>query len=123
MQRGNVQQSCGVDDRSQERLARNEAVFRSINNRQAEGHAYFGLEDAQEFICECADVACTAIVRLTLAEYRTIRSDPQRFIVVPGHATPGIEEAIENRGDYAVIEKVGPGARVAEDEHGGPRTA
>ena len=99
------------------RIARNESVFRGINERQAEGHARFELEDAQEFVCECGDIACSERLRLTLADYERVRSHPRRFIVVPGHDIPAVEAVAELRPRYAVVEKQGRAGEVAEAQN------
>ena len=101
----------------EDRLARNESVFRGINERQAEGHAHFALEDAQEFVCECADVACAERLRLTLREYERVRSNPRRFIGLGGHELPDTEEVVEAHDGYAVVEKLGHCGDLAEEHN------
>ena len=103
-----------MDDVRRARLAENECICRIVNERLAEGHAEFALQDEQEFLCECADVGCLTRLRLTLAEYERVRSNPYRFVIAPGHEEPDAEEIVENLGRYAVVEKVGAGAAVAE---------
>jgi hypothetical protein len=99
-----------------EAIARNDATFRAANERVNEFAN--GLDDIEDmplpFLCECADVRCTDIVRLTGAEYEAIRRDPTRFVTVPGHE--GDEESttvVEENDRYAVVEKLGAAAEVA----------
>ena len=85
-----------VDDRQQEQLAANEDLFRQINERIEDIAAEHGADShAYEFLCECSDTGCAERVRLTLDEYRHVREDGTRFIVVKGHVVKEIE-----RGQY-----------------------
>jgi hypothetical protein len=98
----------------EERLARNETLFRELNERinavagtlGGDGHAY-------EFVCECSDSHCTARLTLTRAEYEHVRADATRFVLARGHSTPEIEHVVDHEDDYLVIEKVGVAADVA----------
>lgn len=112
-----------MDDLRQQRLAQNESLFRGINETQAAGHARFGLEDAQEFVCECADVGCTDRLRMTLREYERVRAESLRFVVAPGHDVPEVEQIVAVAPGFHVIEKIKAGADVAqqEDPRGGNR--
>ena len=97
----------------EEALARNEAVFRAINERIRELGRRFG-EDGLEFICECADETCTERVRLTTEQYEHIRALPTRFLVVPGHeATPLVERVVFRNPEFSIVNKVGVAAQIA----------
>jgi hypothetical protein len=105
-----------MDKLMEERIARNQAIFRSANERI---HAAAGAYDVAlrvPFICECADPTCTEVVRLQLAEYEEIRSDPRRFFNVPGHQTAaqGVGVVVEERDGYFVVEKVGHAGDISE---------
>jgi hypothetical protein len=41
------------------------------------------------FLCECADVRCRAIIRLTADEYAEARATPTRCVCVEGHIYAG----------------------------------
>jgi len=100
------------------RLARNEALFREVNERIATTTRGFvaGHADAvQDFLCECHDVECAQRIGLTLAEYEEVRSHPRRFVVAVGHESPAIEAEIVRRDGYSVVEKLGEAGEVAED--------
>jgi hypothetical protein len=106
-----------MDERRQQRLAENQSLFRGgINQRLREGHARFALEGQQEFVCECADMTCTERMLLTIEEYEQVRSNPRRFVIVPGHEISGVEDVVEEHRDYIVVEKFGAGGEVAERE-------
>jgi hypothetical protein len=105
-------------DRSAERVARNNAIFREANE---------GIEDKAvdvdaelprvPFICECADERCTQLVPLGLPDYERVRADPRRFLHVPGHeASGGVHvQVVERHERYVVVEKVGEAGRLVEE--------
>ena len=63
---------------TEERIARNDALFRDANERIGAFAAQHELrEDDVPFICECADMGCHEIVRLPLNEYEKVRSNPR----------------------------------------------
>jgi hypothetical protein len=91
-----------------DRAARNEAVFRRVNERLEELNEGFQLvTDNAEFVCECAQIECAERVHLTLAKYESIRSVPTHFIVKPGHVLPEEERVVEQNDEYLVVEKQG----------------
>ena len=99
----------------EESLARNEAVFRAVNERIRELGARFGSEGF-EFICECADETCTERVRLTVDQYDHIRALPTRFVVVAGHeASPLVERVVFRNPQFAIVHKVGVAAQIATE--------
>jgi hypothetical protein len=103
-----------MDDRQKARLARNEDVFRDVNDRIDTGAQTWGADDhVYEFLCECSDITCLERVELTLAEYRHIRAEPTRFVVKKGHALAEVEHVIEQAEDHVVVEKHGEAGKVA----------
>jgi hypothetical protein len=106
-----------ADRETQERLARNEATFREANERIGqEVEASDLTERPVPFICECADTGCVAVVKLTLDEYRRVRSDSRRFLVAPGHESRmGEDDSVEQRDEFVVVEKHGHAGEVAEE--------
>jgi hypothetical protein len=104
---------------SEERLARNEAIFREINERTRSLQERFGPEDPttayEEFLCECGDQLCVERVKLTVREYESVRDDATQFVVRPGHSVARIERVVLENDRYAVVIKLGDAAEVAED--------
>jgi hypothetical protein len=104
---------------SEERLARNEAIFREINERTRSLQERFGPEDPttayEEFLCECGDQLCVERVKLTVSEYESVREEATQFVVRPGHSVPGIERVVSNNDRYVVVIKLGDAAEVASD--------
>lgn len=90
------------------RLAKNEALFRGVNERVKDVKRELGEAAAGgklDFICECGRVDCVAQVHLTLAEYESVRANPTRFIVEPGHELLHVERVVLEAEDYVVVEK------------------
>jgi hypothetical protein len=102
-----------ADDWRARRLARNETLFRDINERLERDLAQLRVAGPQEFICECADRDCSALVHLTLDEYEHVRSKPRWFVVVPGHVFPEVEEVVERHERFELLEKIGSTAEIA----------
>jgi hypothetical protein len=102
-----------VDAREQ-RLARNEVLFREVNERIEQIANPRGPLDPHvfEFLCECSNLDCTLRLPLTLADYEEIRSHPTWFVVAPGHELPEIEELVARRTEYQVVTKQGDAAAV-----------
>jgi hypothetical protein len=44
-------------------------------------------------------------MRLTRAEYESVRSEPARFAVLPGHVFSEAERVIEEHDGYLIVEK------------------
>jgi hypothetical protein len=89
----------------EERLARNEAVFRAANERMADWEELHATGDRESYFCECADPDCREKVSLHKADYERVRSDPHRFFIVEGHEVPEVETLIERNDGWSVIEK------------------
>src|SRR6478735_7203333 len=98
-------------DLQRERAAKNESLFREVNERIEE------LADSAtfiEFVCECADRSCSELVSLTREEYEQIRRGSNAFFMVAGHDLPVVEEIVEATDRYVVVAKLGAGEQVAE---------
>ena len=105
------------------RAARNESLYREVNERIEELNKRFdaALEAGAAWVCECADTECTEPIEMTLGEYEELRSYPTRFAVLPGHVVAGVERVVDTHDSYVVVEKVGAAAQVAAELD--PRTA
>ena len=101
---------------SEERAARNEALFREVNEqveRLSEPPGAAGDPRAGLFVCECGDDSCSEQIAVPRAAYEAVRANPRRFLVVPGHDND-FERIVERTEQYAVVEKEGRAADVAE---------
>jgi hypothetical protein len=106
----------GQPDPHGDRAARNEALFRRVNERVEEVNKAFEsiLTDA-DFFCECADVECMQKIRMALPEYEELRTVSTHFAVKPGHVDPENERVVEERTGYVVVEKFGHAGERADD--------
>jgi len=109
-------QSFAVDERA-ERVGRNEALFRQVNERLKQlGESFSIGSEMAEFVCECGSASCAEPIRMTLAEYEAIRAEPELFAIVPGHETPNVEAVVRRRKGYDVVRKhEGEPARLARE--------
>ena len=98
----------------EERLAKNEVIFRTVNEAIEQNALQLGGLDEYQFICECSASDCFERINLTLREYEEIRSAGVRFVVIPGHEDVEVELVVGTRGSYSIVEKDGSAGIVAE---------
>ncbi len=98
-----------MDQETKDRLAKNQALFRDVNERVREIDDRHGVAAGAnalwDFLCECAHSDCRQPVSLTLEEYERVRSNPVFFAVLPGHERPEVDRVIETTDRYVLIEK------------------
>jgi hypothetical protein len=83
-----------------QRLADNERVFRSLNERIAASGG-----ERLELICECSNEHCSERMVVTRDEYSTVRADDDTFFVRPGHEIPAIEVVVDEDERFLVVRK------------------
>jgi hypothetical protein len=104
-----------MDTWREERIAKNEANFREINERLERGLRHVqDNPDLLTFICECGDQTCDQHIHLSLSEYERVRLDSRHFAVVPGHTFPAVEQVISSNDRYEVVEKCGQSTELVE---------
>jgi hypothetical protein len=98
------------------RAADNEALFRQVNERLQEmAEAFQEVTSSAVFACECADLACIEQIQMSVDEYEGVRSEPNQFVVVPGHVDLDVENVVRNNERFAVVAKIGAGAQIAAE--------
>lgn len=98
----------------QVRAARNQSLFRDVNERlQGLADAFQHIAETGSFACECADTSCIDQMNLTLSEYEALRAVPNRFAVRPGHVYPDVEQVVAENERFTVVEKIEAAAREA----------
>ena len=95
-----------------ERVAKNEALFRDVNERIAESAQRFDSDEAG-FVCECASASCTERVETSLDEYERVRADGARFLVRRGHEDERFERVVGERPRFRIVEKINDVGRLA----------
>ena len=111
-----------------ERAARNQSLFRHLNERLREvEEALTSVSETFVIACECADTSCVEMLDIDPSDYKSIRADPRWFIVLAGHVYADVERVIRQTDGYVVVEKLGTAGEVAEaeadstdDQLGGP---
>jgi hypothetical protein len=99
-----------------ERAARNQALFREVNERLQELASDFqATAGSTVFSCECADLSCVAQIDMTLDEYEAVRSDPNQFLVLAAHVIPDVENIVRADDGYVVVAKIGEGGEIAAE--------
>jgi hypothetical protein len=102
-------------DDQQVHAARNQGLFREINERIDELGELWASDQTGQYVCECLDTACTEVVRgLSRDEYQQIRCDPTEFVVLPGHERLQVEDVVHRTPRWLVVRKIGTGSEVAE---------
>ena len=99
---------------SKDRIGRNEAVFRDVNERIEAGQWPGEPDKPVAFRCECASLGCNMLIELTPSAYERVRADSRHFVLVPGHEIAGVEPVVEREAEYVVVEKEAQAGRVAE---------
>jgi hypothetical protein len=98
----------------EERIARNEALFREVNERVKVVREETGEpERRMRILCECGDEDCVAEIEISRDEYEQVRADSRQFVVTPGHITPDVESVVGEREGYEIARKYPAEAEIA----------
>jgi hypothetical protein len=98
------------------RLGLNEALFREVNERLRDvNEAFSPMTNRVELVCECANATCAQRISFTVRDYEELRSEPDRFVISPGHEVPEVEDVIATgEGWHIVRKRQGEAAELAE---------
>ena len=99
----------------EQRAARNEALFREVNENIADLEERVGPTQEPVFVCECSNVGCIERLAVDPSIYRRVREQPRLFLVRAGHEDPLIEQVVEIHRDFLIVEKTGAAGEVAEE--------
>ena len=104
-----------------ERVARNEATAREINEGIEEAHEGTSSEHHVRMVCECGQEACDRLIAITIPEYERVLEDPRTFAVVRDHVMADVERVVYETDRFVVVGKrEGTPAQLAVSED--PRT-
>ncbi len=88
------------------RAARNETLFRAVNEKLRElNEAFSEVSETYAIACECADVGCVETLHVSTQEYLTVREHPRRFLVLRDHVYENVERVLSSNDGYLVVEK------------------
>ena len=88
----------------EERLAKNEATSREINEGIQDAHD--GDPGQVRMVCECGHAECERLVAITPSEYEQVRSDPLQFVVVRDHVIGDVERVVSETDRFVVVAKL-----------------
>ena len=98
-------------DRWRERESQAQASSRDDNEAIAQANTGGRLSS---FRCECGDEGCACEIRLTLAEYESVRAYATHFAIARDHENPESEQVVEEHERFAVVATVsGEAAKLA----------
>jgi hypothetical protein len=89
---------------SHERLAKNEAHFRKVNERLDEISAPWS--KTTDYLCECSATSCIETIELTNDEYERVRARPTTFVLLPGHERRDLERVVHENERFTLVEKI-----------------
>lgn len=106
----------GVARAQAERRARNQVVYRMVNNRILDVNDVFGEWDHAEFLCECGNPGCEVTVEMSGEEYGTVRARPTHFLTAVAHFEPTVDRIVSKGERFWVVETLpGEPTRIAEE--------
>jgi hypothetical protein len=96
------------------RAAKNQSLFREVNERIEDIHEGFGLSAQMiDFVCECAHPDCSEVIEMTNGEYESIRRNPTHFVIKAGHEIAEVEQVMAGNSRYIVVSKLGAAGQAA----------
>jgi hypothetical protein len=95
------------------RAARNEALFREVNESIERLADDSGGASEAGFVCECSDDSCTELVHVSLSVYEHVRANPRHFLVRPGHERE-LDNVVERHPTYLIVAKEGDAGRISD---------
>jgi hypothetical protein len=100
-----------------EKLARNQALFREVNERIRELASAFSISSDRrlDLVCECSDASCSSMISVPVAEYEQVRAFPARFLIYPRHDRPQLERIVDAGRGYEIVEKFGAAGSLVAD--------
>ena len=88
------------------RVGLNEAIFREVNEQIETLNRDLGTDErTMTAVCECADGDCTDRLQISVSTYERVRTDPRRFVIVPGHELAEFEPVVESTEGYDIVQK------------------
>jgi hypothetical protein len=101
----------------EERVAKNEAASREINEMIEDAHEETSSGQHIRMVCECGQDTCDRVVAITLVEYERLRDDPRQFVVARDHVIADVERVVSETDRFVIVAKrEGTPAAVATEE-------
>jgi hypothetical protein len=97
------------------RAARNQSLFRAVNERLRElNESFTSVTETVTIACECANTHCLEMIEIRPEDYVAVRGQPRHFAVLAGHVYPDVERIVKEFEHYVVVEKSGTAGEVAD---------
>jgi hypothetical protein len=91
----------------EERIGRNEALFREVNERIERISATLQVSDETlQILCECGVPTCLEQIEVPVGDYERVRAESTLFLIKPDHEHADLEEIVERHDGYVVVRKV-----------------
>jgi 5-bromo-4-chloroindolyl phosphate hydrolysis protein len=96
----------GTQHEREIRAARNQALFRAVNEKLRElNEAFSVVTETYAIACECLDTTCVETLQISMQDYVEVREHPSRFVVLTDHVYLDVERVVGGRDGYVVVEK------------------
>jgi hypothetical protein len=89
----------------EERVAKNEAVAREINEKIEQAHESLSPSSFMHIVCECGYEKCDVFIAVTMDEYERVRNDPRQFCVAGKHVMEDVEETVLVGERFSIVSK------------------
>jgi hypothetical protein len=100
-----MEASASSSDDREVRAARNQALFRAVNEKLRDINEPFAeVTGTFAVACECSRLDCVEVIEIPAEVYREVRRSPRTFVVLPEHAESSIERATGGDETYSVVE-------------------
>lgn len=101
------------EPRWKQRITNAEINGRRVNEAIERGGGEGG---SAVFVCECGHLGCSSTLELELDAYEEVRTNFDRFLVIPGHEIVPIDRVVERHPEHLVVVKRDEGARESARE-------
>jgi hypothetical protein len=85
----------------EERIRQTEVFFRALN----EEILRVGTDSGFDVVCECGNPLCTQRMSISPSTLHALYSQPNLFLVLPGHEIPEVESVVDEIDGYLVVQK------------------
>jgi hypothetical protein len=92
-------------DRRQERVAKNEASHRELNEQIQQSYESHPDDAYMDIVCECGIAGCEVFLKVTKAEYEDVRADARKFILFRDHIVPDVDDIVLETDRFVVVAK------------------
>jgi hypothetical protein len=96
----------GTQHEREVRAARNQALFRAVNEKMRElNQAFSVVTETYAIACECLDTTCVETLHISMDDYLEVREHSSRFVVLADHIYLDVERVVAGHDGYVVVEK------------------